>query len=515
MIKPSLPPLALVAPISGSSTPIQPQFRTTSSSSYGDLTRSAGSAPNLQKINYPGDPNRRTDNAVSPLIAQNSGTSLESSNVCSQVTPTYHRTLESNQQDHHRYYSPPAGFPVPLPPPRLHPTRSKFAFSRGGGGALRGGSSPTTQFQPTYSQHSPQLNATNHNSSTANGGLHTAPHGFSFSSKEELLLDSDKYANRLGSSRDSAPSTGEHPPSTNFSESPSPGKETEGDTSSSSERCSSSNDGEDDVGSALSRNSKASGEHSDDSGQSNKSNELSNSAGSLSSGSKDSSSLLSLHRDSGNSSEDSTRANSAPGSGKFAPLSFSNNNDSSVSLLGSNGGGGGASSSHGSSFSASSKSNLRTLIDPQQSPIVEHQVEEAGEPEEDDGVKDEDESMEDEQDDTEEEKTNPNNGVAGSSPQPPPPLLSKKRKRRSHRKMSNVRAQHQVQNNATSQYFDNNRDKKYMSSLAPATKPQLPPISQILNSELYSSSDGLPPPPPHLVVSEDPLIRKVQNWKDY
>ncbi|CAL1197368.1 unnamed protein product [Candida parapsilosis] len=54
-----------------------------------------------------------------------------------------------------------------------------------------------------------------------------------------------------------------------------------------------------------------------------------------------------------------------------------------------------------------------------------------------------------------------------------------------------------------------------MSSSAPATKPQLPPISQILNSELYSSSDGLPPPPPHSVVSEDPLIRKVQNWKDY
>lgn len=53
-------------------------------------------------------------------------------------------------------------------------------------------------------------------------------------------------------------------------------------------------------------------------------------------------------------------------------------------------------------------------------------------------------------------------------------------------------------------------------------KPQLPPISQILKSELYSSDNGpiSSPAPQHhqspaMPPSDDPLIRKVQNWKDY
>lgn len=166
--------------------------------------------------------------------------------------------------------------------------------------------------------------------------------------------------------------------------------------------------------------------------------------------------MISLHRDSGNSSEESTRSNSVPGSGKFAPLSFNNNNNnnSNVSLLGSNGG-----TSTSTSSTNLPKSNLRSLTDPQQSPIMEHKVEEGGEPEEDDGIKDEDESMEDELDDTDEGN---NKLTRNKSSQP----AAKKRKRRSQRKMSSVCLQHQVQNNATSQYFDNNRDKSTCQLLA-------------------------------------------------
>lgn len=507
--KPSLPPLALVAPISGSSTPIQSQFPP-SLYTEGSGTGNSSSTSNLQSVPYQEVPNGRRTDINSPLSAQFSGGAItENSNVCRQVTPTYQ---ESKQQyHHHRYHSPPAGFPVPLPLPRLYPS-SKIPISQG----TPNGSSPPPPLPPSAFNCRSSVEMRNNRHPIRGGfnGLTSTPS--TFASNEELLLLLSDYSRQLNAdSSRGVLSTSGHPPAADFSQSPSPGKEADGDTSSGSERCSSSNGSVDDVDSAISENSKISGENSDDSGQSNKNNGVSSSgSSSISSGTKDSTSLYSSQRDSGNSSEDSTtRPNSVPGSGKFAPLSF--NNNSSMSLLGSNGGTVAAAASL-----PKNKSNLRSLIGTDhQSPIVENKVDEGGETEGDDGVKDEDESMEDDQDDIDEDSEE---GF---------PPVSKKRKRRSQRKMRKPNTAHQLQDNATSQYFDNNRDKKYLSQKSLSNgelKPHLPPISQILNAELYPSDNmkaSLSPggtnhyhhqqSPPSVVTDNEPLIRKVQNWDDY
>ncbi|KAI5950074.1 hypothetical protein KGF57_004419 [Candida theae] len=549
--KPGLPPLASVASASDSLIPpSQLPPRQPSSYSEGGNTSSLYrdySTPNSQSITYQGDAFRRTV-FHSPLNAQISGTSLDSSNVCSDVTPTYH-PKESNQQYHHRYHSPSTGIiPLPLPPPKIHPSNTIPSHSQrtwSGGGVFLPSLQPRQQhpISSLSQQASPPSPISNSRSIAQLRNNHTPVRGMNsapsiFASNEESSLsssDNEKHQNRLSTNSTALAisSSGENPPTTNLSDSPSPGKENEEvDTGSGSERSSSGNDG-DEVGSSLSGDSKTSGGHSDGSGRSSKSNGESNSASSISSGTKDSSSLFSLPRDSGNSSQESSRPNSLPGSGKFAPLSF-NYNNSSVSLLG-------TSNDSGDPVSnlPRNKSNLRSLIDFEQpSPILEHKVEEGGETDGDEGVQDEDESMEDEEDYNKQHHNNSN--LLGADSSPP---VSKKRKRRFQKK-GRGETTHQVQNNATSHYFDNNSDKKYMPKQQPTatnddgattSKPQLPPISQILKAELYSSDNKStpgspmspstshhlhqnqsPPPPPATVATHnEPLIRKVQSWDDH
>ncbi|KAI5966073.1 hypothetical protein CANMA_003319 [Candida margitis] len=530
--KPSLPPLTSVAPISNSSTPTSTQFpHHQSPQPYGEEIRSSSSAPDLQKTHYSSDSNRRKDFAFPPTARVQSsntstiGTPSDSSNVRRQVTPTYH-TQESKQQYHHHYHSQPTGFQLPLPPPRLFPS-GKHSYSRVTPSTIDAGvTSQQQQQQPVIPRSSDESTkeTSNMNSVASFGLLNSAANdSSSFSNKEESSSDSDRCTSKLKSgsnARGLVSSSGQHPPSINFSDSPSPDKEIEGDTSSGSERPSSNDD--DDAGSALSGNSKASVDNSDDSGQTNKSNGISNSNSSISSGSKDSSSLFSMQRDSGNSSEESTMSNSVPGSGKLTPLNFNNNNNSVGSLSGTNGG---AAATTSSSFP---KTSLRALIDPQPSSLLGHKVEEDGEPVGDNGNEDEDGSMEDDADEMDVDdgnKIHNPNWNRDESIRIRAPPMTKKRRRKPQRKMSN--SHHQLQNNATSQYFDNKNEKFTSSHHQPlpslnggVMKPQLPPISQLLKSE-YTSNEASPPSSPAyqspLAVDDErvPLVKKVHNWKDY